>query len=326
MASGKVRLIGDIGGTNARFAIAMNGEYQQQKSYLTEQHAGLDSAISAYLATLPPNLQPAEAVIAIAGPAEGEQIRLTNSHWEFSTTALARQFKLSRLVALNDFTANAFALPYLRPDEFRQVGGGTAQAGAPIGILGPGTGLGVSGLLRGADGTYAALSGEGGHGTMPAADAADAAILAELATRMDHVSAERVLSGEGLVNLYEALCALDGHKPAKLTPAEVTDDSSGDTRRAAAVERFCAMLGTVAGNLALTLGAKGGIYIAGGIVPKLGPRFDRSEFRRRFEAKGRMRVYLAPIPTFVITHPDPALIGLARLPDSALRDTPPAQA
>jgi glucokinase len=265
-------------------------------------------------------------VIAIAGPVQGDRIRLTNLHWEFSTGEVARQFGLSRLVVLNDFTANAYALPYLRPDEFRQVGGGTAEPGAPIGILGPGTGLGVSGLVRSADGTYVALAGEGGHGTMPAADAQDAAILAELATRMDHVSAERVLSGDGLVNLYEALCALAGRQPARLSPAEITDEASEDRLRHAAVERFCAMLGTIAGNLALTLGAKGGIYIAGGIVPRLGQRFDRSQFRRRFEAKGRMQTYLAPIPTFVITHPDPALIGLARLPDSALRDTPPAQA
>ena len=316
MVAGKVRLIGDIGGTNARLAIAIDGHYQRQNTYLTEQHPGLDSAIAAFLQTLPPDLQPQEAAIAIAGPVHGDWIQLTNNGWCFSRAELARQFGFTRLLVLNDFTANALALPYLGTAETEQIGGCAPRAGAPIGILGPGTGLGVSGLVRSADGQLVALAGEGGHVTMPPADPADAAILAELARRLDHVSAERVLSGEGLVNLYEAYCALDNRPAARLTPAQITDAASDDPLRHAAVARFCAMLGTIAGNLALTLGAEGGIYIAGGIVPRLGPRFARSDFRLRFEAKGRMQPYLARIPCFVITHPDPALIGLARLPDA----------
>jgi glucokinase len=316
MVAGKVRLIGDIGGTNARLAIAIDGQYQRQNTYLTEQHPGLDSAIAAFVQTLPQDLQPQEAALAIAAPLHGDRIQLTNNGWCFSRAELAQQFGFSRLLVLNDFTANALALPYLGAAETEQVGGGVARAGAPIGILGPGTGLGVSGLVQSADGQLIALAGEGGHVTMPPAEPGDAAILAELARRLDHVSAERVLSGEGLVNLYEAQCALDKRPAARLTPAEITDAASDDPLRHATVARFCAMLGTIAGNLALTLGAEGGIYIAGGIVPRLGPRFARSEFRRRFEAKGRMQPYLARIPTYVITHPDPALIGLARLPDA----------
>jgi glucokinase len=313
MASGKPRLIGDIGGTNARLAIAVDGEYQRQENYLTERYDGLDGAIAEYVKTLPDALKPQEAAVAIAGPIHGDEIRLTNSKWRFSRRALAQQFGLDRLVVINDFTANALALPYLGPDGARQLGGGKPVEGAPIGILGPGTGLGVSGLLRSAGGQYVAIAGEGGHVTMPAADAEDAAVLAELGRRLDHVSAERLLSGEGLVNLYQALAALAGHAPAKLSPADITDPKSGDPLCAAAIERFCAMFGTVAGNLALTLGAEGGVYIAGGIVPRLGERFDRSAFRARFEAKGRMSAYLARIPTFVITHPEPALVGLAHM-------------
>jgi glucokinase len=316
MASGMVRLIGDIGGTNARLAIAIGGKYQREETYLTERYSGLDGAIEAFVQTLPDELKPQEAAVAIAGPIHGDEIRLTNSHWHFSRLGLARQFGFGRMIVVNDFTANALALPYLGPEDAKQVGGGGASDSAPIGILGPGTGLGVSGLIRGIDGQHAALTGEGGHVTMSAADPEDAAILAELAKRIDHVSAERLLSGEGLVNIYGALCALAGREPEKLAPADITDPESHDEMRAAAVDRFCAMLGTVAGNLALTLGAEGGVYIAGGIVPRLGERFTRSEFRRRFEAKGRMQPYLARIPTFVITHPKPAFVGLARLPDA----------
>ncbi|MEI9984916.1 MAG: glucokinase [Aliidongia sp.] len=316
MASGTVRLIGDIGGTNARLAIAIGGKYQQEETYLTERYSGLDGAIEAFVKTLPDELKPQEAAVAIAGPIHGDEIRLTNSHWHFSRRDLAKQFGFGRMIVVNDFTANALALPYLGPDDAKQVGGGSASDSAPIGILGPGTGLGVSGLIRSADRQHVALTGEGGHVTMSAADPEDAAILAELAKRIDHLSAERVLSGEGLVNIYDALCALARREPQKLAPADITDPESQDELRIAAVNRFCAMLGTVAGNLALTLGAEGGVYIAGGIVPRLGERFTRSDFRRRFEAKGRMQPYLARIPTFVITHPKPAFVGLARLPDA----------
>lgn len=313
MASGKPRLIGDIGGTNARLAIAVDGRYQRQENYRTENYDGLDGAIADYVKKLPAELKPQEAAVAIAGPIHGDEIRLTNNKWRFSRKGLAQQFGFDPMLVINDFTANAVALPYLGPDDTRQIGGGEARKAAPIGILGPGTGLGVSGLLRSAGGQYVALSGEGGHVTMPPADAEDAAVLAELAKRLDHVSAERLISGEGLVNLYEALAALAGQIPDKLSPADITDPKNKDPLCAAAIARFCAMLGTVAGNLALTLGAEGGVYIAGGIVPRLGERFDRSAFRARFEAKGRMAAYLARIPTFVITHSEPALVGLAHM-------------
>jgi glucokinase len=187
-------------------------------------------------------------------------------------------------------------------------------ASAPIGIIGPGTGLGVSALMPIAAG-WTPIEGEGGHVTIAPADAQESDVLELLRKRYDHVSAERVLSGAGLVNLYNALCELAAVPAAPFTPSQITDPRtwSEDPRTRDATAMFCAMLGTVAGNLALTLGARGGLYIAGGIVPRLGNAFAESGFRMRFEAKGRFRWYLAAIPTYVITRPLPALLGAAAL-------------
>jgi glucokinase len=227
---------------------------------------------------------------------------------------LKQRLALDRLEVVNDFTANALALPRLGPRDRRQVGSGLPVAQMPIGVLGPGSGLGVSALVP-ADGGWIPLASEGGHATMPAATDREDAVLSLMRHRFDHVSAERALSGPGLVNLYAALAELDGVPAAGYTPAQITDPAIGaaDRRCREATEMFCAMLGTVAGNLAVTLGARGGIYIAGGIVPKLGPVFDMSPFRARFEAKGRFRDYLAVIPTYVVTNPVPAFLGLVGL-------------
>lgn len=178
-------------------------------------------------------------------------------------------------------------------------------------MIGPGTGLGVSGLVQGATG-WAALAGEGGHVTMAPVDDRESAVLSQLRQRFSHVSAERVISGQGLVNLHGALTRLDGREPDPLTPADVANRGldGGDPVCVEALGMFCGMLGTIAGNLALTLGARGGVYIAGGIVPRLVEQLGKSEFRRRFEAKGRYNQYLAAIPTFVITAQLPAFRGL----------------
>jgi glucokinase len=206
----------------------------------------------------------------------------------------------------------ALALPHLSPEERQPIGGGTAVAGAPIGVLGPGSGLGVSGLVPTAAG-WIPLAGEGGHATMAPASDRESAVLGRMRQHFDHVSAERVLSGPGLINLYNTLAALDGVSSRGYTAAQITDPETGaaDPLCAEATSLFCAMLGTIAGNLALTLGARGGIYIGGGIVPRLGQRFAQSPFRERFEAKGRFSPYLAAIPTWVVTHPLPAFLGCA---------------
>ncbi len=258
--------------------------------------------------------RPLRAVLAVAATTSGDQVTLTNHPWTFSVADLKARFGLDQLVVINDFYANALAVPHLAANDLRKVGGGEPVAGMPMGVIGPGSGLGVSAVVPQGD-AFMPIAGEGGHVTMAAADDEESAVLALMRKRYDHVSAERVLSGPGLVNLYNALCELAGTPAAALTAAQISDPqtAAGDACAKQATAMFCAMLGTVAGNLALSLGARGGIYIAGGIVPRLGEAFARSQFRARFEDKGRLSAYLAAIPTFVVVRPDAALLGAAQL-------------
>jgi len=311
-------LIGDIGATNARFALVRpDGGIALTRAILCNDFPTLADAIVAFLAEAP-EATPSHSVLAIASSPDGDIVSLTNHPWTFSTEALREALGLVRLQIVNDFHANALAVPHLTPDELIKVGGGEPLAGAPIGILGPGSGLGVSalvpGTLGGAFGAVA-LPGEGGHVTMAATDARESAVLEVLRRRFGHVSAERVLSGPGLVNLYAALRELADAPAVPLTAEEISHPEARTSDRFAheATEMFCAMLGTIAGNLALTLGARGGIYIAGGIVPKLGATFVQSAFRERFEAKGRFAKYLGEIPTYVVIRPFAALLGAAEL-------------
>jgi glucokinase len=307
-------LVGDIGGTNARFALVQpDGSLARVRVLATDDYPTIADAIAFYFAKFPAE-RPDQAVIAVAAPVTGDQIAMTNHPWRFSIAGLQRELRLTRLQVVNDFVANALAVPHFAASERVQVGGGTPLADAPIGILGPGTGLGVSALVRSGE-RWVPIQGEGGHVTMAPADTRESEVLDLMRRRYDHVSAERVLCGTGLVNLYNALCELDGVRAAALTAAQISDPrtETEDPHARAATEMFCAMLGTVAGNLALTIGARGGIYIAGGIVPRLGATFADSAFRGRFEAKGRFRDYLAEIPTYVITRSEPALLGAASL-------------
>ena len=302
-------LVGDIGGTNARFGLVEPDGSLLHSSVLADtDYAGLGEAIEAYLAGRGGLPRPAQAAIAVASAITGDMVRMTNHSWAFSIAGLRAQLGLERLEVINDFTAQALALPHLGPDDKTVVGAGEAQPEAPIGVLGPGSGLGVSGLVR-AGQHWVPLSGEGGHATMPPVTERESAALAAMRRHFDHISAERVISGPGLVNLYNALAEVDGVPAAQYTAAQITDADNEDRLCRETTDMFCAMLGTVAGNLALTLGAKGGVYIGGGIVPRLGERFAVSQFRERFEAKGRFRDYLAAIPTFVVTHKLPAFLG-----------------
>jgi glucokinase len=239
---------------------------------------------------------------------------MTNHPWSFSVAALRARLGFERLEVINDFTAVALALPCLGAADRLAIGGGSPAAGAPLGVLGAGSGLGVSGLIPASAG-WVPLTGEGGHVTMAPADECESAVIDHLRRHFDHVSAERLLSGPGLVNIYNSLCALAGMPARGYTAAEITDPATGavDPLCRESTNLFCAMLGTVAGDLALTLGARGGIYIAGGIAPRLGRNFLASPFRERFEAKGRMRSYLAAIPTYLVVHPLPAFVGCAAL-------------
>jgi glucokinase len=308
------RLLGDIGATNARFAIVgASGALSHPRVLACADYPAIEAAIADYLRAEGQKV-PREAALAVASPTVGDQVTLTNHPWSFSISGLQRDLGLKRLLVINDFTANALAIPHLGAGDRMPVGGGTADPGSPVAIIGPGSGLGVSGLVP-RPGGWTPLAGEGGHATMAPADPREGAVLDLMRRRFDHVSAERVLSGPGLVNLYNALAELDGVPAASYSAPQITDASIWEVEPLCreAVMMFCAMLGTIAGNLALFLGARGGVYVAGGIVPKLGPTFAESPFRERFEAKGRFRPYLAAIPTWVITHPVPAFLGLAGL-------------
>jgi glucokinase len=311
------RLLGDVGGTNARFAWQddAGAPLRDTVSIPTADHPSLGAALAAYLRGLN-RPAPPWCAIGIANPITGDHVQMTNSHWSFSIDALRLELGLERLVVINDFTALALALPDLRPDELRQLGGGAAIAGAPVGLVGPGTGLGVSGLLPAAEpGRWVAMQGEGGHVSLAASNAREAAVLAVLRERFGHASAERAVSGQGLEALHAAVAGLAGRPAAALPAAEISRLAlaASDPDCVEALALFCAFLGNVAGNLALTLGARGGVYIGGGIVPRLGDAFARSPFRARFEDKGRFRRYLETIPVYVIhAGVSPALLGAAR--------------
>src|SRR4051812_43482815 len=306
-------LVGDIGATNARFGlVAPGGTLLHSNISACDDFATIGAAIGAYLETRGDLPIPRVGALAIAAVITGHEIRMTNHPWSFSVRVLRDRLGFEQLVVINDFTAVAMAVPLLAETDRLPVGGGAPCAHRTIAVLGPGTGLGVSGLAS-AGSEWIALSCEGGHVTMAPASKRENAVLDLMRARFDHVSAERCISGSGLVNLYNSLAALDGVPAAPYTPAQITDPEIGEQDRLCreATEMFCAMLGTVAGNLALSLGAQGGVYIAGGIVPKLGSRFADSAFRERFEAKGRMRPYLGAIPTYVITNRLPAFLGCA---------------
>jgi glucokinase len=309
------KLIADIGGTNARFAIARDGTIAHARVLPTAAFPTLQAAAREFLSGLPADLRVTRAALDLAGPVVGDHARLTNGVWSFSISQVKAELGFDELVVLNDFAAAALGIPLLDPSDYIAIGGGVRDPRGPIGVIGPGTGLGVAGLVF-ADGRWVVLPGEGGHGTMPAATREEGAILDLLRDRLGHVSAERVLSGHGLQNLHTALCTLAGVTPPPLTDHEITAAAlaGSDATSARVLDLFCEMLGTVAGNLALTLGASGGVFLIGGILPRFAGRFAASGFRARFEAKGRLAEYMRAIPTYLVTHDNPALLGLAGLP------------
>jgi glucokinase len=316
--SSTTRLLGDVGGTNIRLAwqAGPGQAIEQVRVYPCANFPDIEAALRHYLSETGQRL-PAQIALGMANPVAGDQIKMTNHDWAFSIQALQARLGVLRLQIINDFTALALALPDIEPEQLRQVGGGAAVAAAPVALLGAGTGLGVSGLfpLPGGRG-YLPIAGEGGHVTLAAETAEEWQVIECLARRYGHVSAERVLSGQGLVDLYHAL-----RETRQLAASEVTSAADVTAQALTAQDplalqtlaMFCGFLGSVAGNLALTLGARGGVYLGGGIVPRLGSWFDQSPFRQRFEGKGRFKAFLAPIPCWVIdARVSPALQGAAR--------------
>lgn len=317
MSAAGARLLADIGGTRARFALlGADGRASAPLVLATAEHAGFAEALDEFRARTGAPRRFDAAAICVAAPVEADEIRLTNSSWVISRAALAEATGVASPVLINDFTAVALSLTALGDAELRKLGGGAARPDKPRGVLGPGTGLGVSALIPDGRGGHVALASEGGHVSLAASDAREHEVLARLERRFEHVSAERVLSGPGLEALHAVLAeianvGLDSPPPAQ-TIARLARERASPLA-VEAVAMFTHWLGAVAGDLALTLGAHGGIYIAGGIVLAWKDLFDAALFRRGFESKGRYRAYLEPIPTWLITDPNPAFKGLASL-------------
>lgn len=314
-------LVADIGGTHARFALTPSGASRPDEPVvlMTALYPSLEDALMTFLEQAGPVALSGVAICA-AGPVEGKgadaRIAMTNCPWVVEATAIAKATGVAQPVLVNDFTAAAVSLPYLTDDDVVTIGGGTAQAGAPIGILGPGTGLGVSGLIPAPDGTYIPLAGEGGHVSLAPSNQREISLLFQLMQTHGHVSAERVLCGPGMEELYQALGALDGSpETGRPTAPDIARMAQAGTSPLAreTIEIFTGLLGSVAGDLALTLGAKGGVYLAGGILPRWGDMLNHRLLRHRFEAKGRFKTYLAEIPLYLITAKDIALVGLTAL-------------
>ncbi|RSZ57711.1 glucokinase [Massilia atriviolacea] len=314
------RLLADIGATHARFALqTAPGVFRSVRVLKCDDFEGIVPLLRFYLADHA-GMTLHHAALAVANPVNGDQVRMTNRDWEFSTDAVRRELGLHTLLIVNDFTALAMALPGLTLDDLMQVGPGKAAANAVIGVLGPGTGLGVSGVIPTLDG-FVTLGSEGGHVNFAPADEREFAILQFAWQEWPHVSNERLISGPGMEIIYRALARRNGLAAAPRTSPEIIAGAldERDPLCLEAIECFCGMLGGAAANLAVTLGAFGGIFIGGGIVPRIGDLFAASPFRSRFEAKGRFSTYLADIPTYVITTPNPAFHGVATILSEHLR-------
>ena len=307
-------LLGDIGGTNARFALASDRQLGTIERAMAADHLKVGDAIAAFLARQKGAGELAAAVLAVAGPIAGERCIITNSHWIIDAAELRKAFGFSHVRLINDFEAVALSLPHLAATDLFPLGGGKAVKGEPMVVLGPGTGFGAAALLH-RDGRAIPIATEGGHNTLAAGSRHEDAIIEYLRGHFGHVSIERAVSGPGLENLHRAIADLDGiavpaRDPTGITRAGLSDECPVSRM---ALETFCAMLGSVAGNFALTFRACGGVYIAGGIAPRIADFLRHSEFRARFEGKGRFRSFLERIPTNIIMHPNPSFPGLKAL-------------
>lgn len=312
-------LVSDIGGTHARFALittesVAHPELTHIRLLRCNDYPNLDDAIRAYYKEMGIDAKHViAATIAVAGPVTGDRFSMTNNNWRFSQAEIRKALGYERFSLINDFTAIAWAIPGLREDEYATIGAVThGDEAAPVGIIGPGSGLGVGGFLRNGDGIVP-LQSEGGHSAFAPNDETELRILQILMRRYGRVSNERLLSGPGLVNLYQALSEIREQPAKSLTAADITAaalDRSDEVCREA-LRRFCSILGAIAGDLALMLCAKGGVYIAGGIIPRFIHFLSDSEFRQSFEMKGRFRDYNAAIPTRVILAEFPGLLGAA---------------
>lgn len=307
----KYALVTDIGGTNARFALYNldSNELSAITKILISKDDVLLNLIKTYLASQSVTIE--MACIAIACPInEGDLIEMTNNNLSFSRSELIRELNLTKLEVINDFTAVSYSIPRLSSDDVIKVGGGEANLNYPIAIYGAGTGLGVSHLIK-LNEHWLSLSGEGGHTELPMVNEEEDRILQQLRNKFGRVSSERFLSGNGIVNIYQALLQINNQPVEDITPDIIVNKALSNSCPLclATLNYFCTFMGRFGGNLALTLNTQGGVYIAGGIVPRFIEFFKSSPFREAFEHKGRMSFLVKKIPVYVITHKDPGLFG-----------------
>jgi len=303
-------VVADVGGTNIRLAVCCHetGEISQLRTFSCATFLTLDAALFQYFSILS---EPVSVLcIGIACPVEDDLVTMTNLSWTFSQQALQAKFQLNALYVINDYTAISLAVPFLGDNEKIKIGQGEAQKHGNTAVFGPGTGLGVSHIIHNGN-KWISLDGEGGHISFAANSREQTDILLLLQEQFGHVSAERLLSGQGIVNIYHAICRLEGkqvkfHEPQQVTEAGLSASCELAKR---SLEIFCEVMGGFAGNLALNLACTGGVYIAGGIVPRFIEFFQGSDFRTFFEQKGRFQDYLITVPTYLITHDNPGLIG-----------------
>lgn len=306
-------LVADIGGTNARFAIAQGGDgitLEHIRILPTGDYDSLQSAVLAYLAeTAGP--RPDIASIAVAAPVVGDQVKMTNCPWIFRRSSLADELGMKQVSVLNDFEAIACSLPYIDSGKLLKIGSGEIQEGGNKIVIGPGTGIGVAAITPIGEG-WKVLTSEGGHVGFAPADDLERQILKTIKYKYPRVSVERVISGQGFSTLHQALATLRGEKVEMLSPSAITRRAIDNPQSncGQVVDIFCSILGTFSGDMAVTFNATGGVYLAGGILPKIQDFFLGSRFRERFENKGRL-TYVKDIPTLQIMEKQPALVGAA---------------
>ncbi len=303
-------LVGDIGGTNARFALVDldSGDISQIKIYSGLDFPTLEDCAKQYLTDVSQEVE--HACIAIACPITGDWVQMTNHTWKFSIKEMKESMGLKTLDIINDFTAVSMAIPALKPDDMIKIGGEEPIVGKPIAIYGAGTGLGVAHLVN-HNGVWLPLPGEGGHVDFAPHTEEEDKVLFQLRKMFNHVSFERVLSGPGLVNIYNAIVRSEDREPENYMPKDITAKAINNTDDdcVRTFRMFCHLMGRFGGNLALSMGTFGGVYIAGGIVPRFVEAFQASGFRKAFEEKGRFDKYLAKIPVYVVTYNAVGLLG-----------------
>lgn len=311
-------IVADIGGTNSRFALVTG---KQGDQFCVEhiqilrgaEFPKFEDALAAYIDGLDGDVTVQAACVAIAAPISGkDDVRMTNLSWAFSQKQVRQQFGLKAFAAINDYTAVAVATSRLNSDDLLNVVQGERDPYGNKAVLGPGTGLGVGGLVYAGD-KWVAISSEGGHATMAPSTAFEAEVIKAALARHGYVSAETCVSGPGLVNLYNAIADVHGETVEALAPKDVTERALNNTDALCreALSTFCAMLGSVCSNLVLTYGAKGGVYITGGVVPRFVEFLQASEFERRFREKGVMSRYVSNVPVDLVTYSETAYLGAA---------------